>query len=835
MRKIKNGMGAKTVSWIGITISGILFLGSVVGAYVMEDAGVYHTTEKEMRKQIYQSVAEHYSVIVLDNMKNPGNDKFSNTNFRYGIIKADNIENLDLNDESMYVERNFTQEVTSDMLYQVAYEVGANTQFSYAGNLFGNYSVSNQEHTYQISEQVYGVCYDVTEGIFYFETSGDLYPIQHVELMIQYDDGGSTIYEFDYDFGEKMYENMRVEQVTASASEITSDRNVPEIMENPDTETAEWNTRKELTIKKLEKYQGKERLDKILNQKYITFDMFEGTEGDCERWTWVRLNGTEYYNDGTITFYYNSEDLEYNRKISEETSYYLMEEDILCISHTDKNDTERYYVVSILPENLEDTDNRDMFVQAYTVIRLAYSLRYSIFVIMIAAFAVMMFLVFCLIHMAGRRKDSEEIVMTWLDKIPLDFYLIMACAAEIALCVIFLTSLDGLSGSLVLGACAAVVSVLGIFWLGLLTLLTVAVRVKSGTWMKNTILFRILDKIRKVFWVLIKNIPVLGKAAIILLILFVWDFFSMVLVIKQGELGVLLWLIQKMAVCVLVFKSILQMKALKEGGEKIAEGDLGYRIDAENMFWEFKKHAENLNGINTGMSKAVEERMKSERFKTELITNVSHDIKTPLTSLINYVDLLEKEKIENETVKEYLGVLKRQSARLKKLIEDLMEASKASTGNLAVSLERLEAGVSMVQIIGEFEEKTVANGLELLVTKPERPIYILADSRHFWRVIDNLMNNICKYAQPTTRVYINLEEVEDGVLITFRNTSKYALNISSGELMERFVRGDSARTTEGNGLGLSIARSLMELMGGKFELYVDGDLFKVVLKFSRYI
>ena len=250
------------------------------------------------------------------------------------------------------------------------------------------------------------------------------------------------------------------------------------------------------------------------------------------------------------------------------------------------------------------------------------------------------------------------------------------------------------------------------------------------------------------------------------------------------------------------------------------------------MMFDFKKHGENLNSVNVGLSKAVNEKIKSERFKTELITNVSHDIKTPLTSIINYVDLLKKEELENETLQEYIEVLDRQSNRLKKLIEDLMEASKASTGNLEVTLEKLEAGVFMVQTVGEFEEKTKELNLDLIIKKPEEPIYILADGRHFWRVIDNLMNNICKYAQPYTRVYIDLDRKEEKAGITFRNTSKFPLNISSDELMERFVRGDSSRNTEGNGLGLSIAGSLMELMHGEFELVVDGDLFKVILTFE---
>lgn len=262
---------------------------------------------------------------------------------------------------------------------------------------------------------------------------------------------------------------------------------------------------------------------------------------------------------------------------------------------------------------------------------------------------------------------------------------------------------------------------------------------------------------------------------------------------------------------------LIQMKRLQEGGKHIAEGDMDYQIDTEHMLPALKEHAADLNRINEGVSKAVNEKMKSERFKTELITNVSHDIKTPLTSIINYVDLLEKEEIPNENAKEYLEVLERQSARLKKLIEDLIEASKASSGSLSVNLEKLEAGVFLVQTVGEFKEKTEKNKLDLQIKKPGEPIYIMADGRHFWRVIDNLMNNICKYAQPETRVYINLEQTGEKVQITFRNTSRYPLNISSEELMERFVRGDSSRNTEGNGLGLSIAGSLMELMHGKID------------------
>jgi len=276
------------------------------------------------------------------------------------------------------------------------------------------------------------------------------------------------------------------------------------------------------------------------------------------------------------------------------------------------------------------------------------------------------------------------------------------------------------------------------------------------------------------------------------------------------------------------------MKKLRAGAKALAAGNEAHRVDTTRMYGEFKDHAEDLNNIGDGITRAVDERMKSERFKTELITNVSHDIKTPLTSIVNYVDLLEKEQPENEKMREYIEVLSRQSARLKKLIDDLIEASKASTGNLNVNFERCALGVLLDQTAGEYSERLCGEGLELVLNKPESEVFIRADGRHMWRVFDNLMNNVCKYAQPDTRVYLSLEKNENRAIITFRNISRNQLNVSGDELMERFVRGDSSRNTEGSGLGLSIARSLVELQKGEMKLVVDGDLFKIVLNFPAY-
>jgi len=303
--------------------------------------------------------------------------------------------------------------------------------------------------------------------------------------------------------------------------------------------------------------------------------------------------------------------------------------------------------------------------------------------------------------------------------------------------------------------------------------------------------------------------------------------------LSNGETDNLMvcWLLEKLVLVPAVLYLALGLRKLQAGGAALATGDLSYQTDTKGLIWALKTHGENLNSIAVGMNRAVEERLKSERMKTELITNVSHDLKTPLTSILNYSGLIAAEPCENEKITEYAQVLTRQSERLTRLIDDLVEASKASTGNLDVLLAPVEAQVLLGQASGEYTERLAAAGLELVTKMPEEPIRIMADGRRMWRIFDNLMNNICKYAMPGTRVYLSLEKMADSAVITFKNTSRAPLNISEEELLERFVRGDSARSSDGNGLGLSIARSLAELQGGKLRLHIDGDLFKAILVF----
>lgn len=331
---------------------------------------------------------------------------------------------------------------------------------------------------------------------------------------------------------------------------------------------------------------------------------------------------------------------------------------------------------------------------------------------------------------------------------------------------------------------------------------------------------------------LLRNLNVIWKlCGVVALIVAGLEFLAMA---ARYDGGILLCL---MLLDVLVLLAVgffaMQLDRLKKGGERLADGDLDYKVPTDHMYWDLQQHAKNLNAISDGMASAVEERLKSERMKYELLTNVSHDIKTPLTSIINYVDLLRGEPVESKQAQEYIEVLERQSAKLKKLITDLIEVSKATTGNITVNSERTHAGELLRQCVGEYSERFAAQELQPILTVPEDEPSIYADGRLLWRVFDNLLGNIVKYALPGTRVYIDLESTGNQVVISLKNISREQLSISSDELMERFVRGDASRATEGSGLGLSIARSLTELMQGRFGLIVDGDLFKIVLNFEK--
>lgn len=292
-----------------------------------------------------------------------------------------------------------------------------------------------------------------------------------------------------------------------------------------------------------------------------------------------------------------------------------------------------------------------------------------------------------------------------------------------------------------------------------------------------------------------------------------------------------LWLCVNLWIFYLMFRRAADRDRLDLAIRHLAGGETAYQVDVSRFSGKIRETARNLNNVSQGLEAALSEKVKSERLKADLITNVSHDIKTPLTSIINYVDLIKRENIQDEKVQRYLEVLEQKSLRLKNLTEDLVEASKASSGNLKLDISRLDFIELIYQTNGEFEEKFASRRLNLITSAPEHSVLIEADGRRLWRVLENLYNNAFKYALEGSRIYVDVTVENSMAVFTIKNMSASPLNIRAEELTERFVRGDVARTTEGSGLGLSIAKSLTQLQGGSFEIYIDGDLFKVKVAF----
>lgn len=280
-------------------------------------------------------------------------------------------------------------------------------------------------------------------------------------------------------------------------------------------------------------------------------------------------------------------------------------------------------------------------------------------------------------------------------------------------------------------------------------------------------------------------------------------------------------------------KEAIQDQKLLDGMKKLEEGDLEYQFDPDEFDNFRKEFASAVNGIHEVFLTSVTESMKNERMQTDLITNVSHDIKTPLTSIINYVELLKRENIENERARGYIDILEQKSYRLKHLTEDLVEASRISSGNIELEMTQIEMREMLYQAGGEFADKFEEKGLQLIENMAQEPLYIRADGRRLWRVLENLFQNVSKYAMPDTRVYVDLLDMGTEVRLSIKNISKQRLNIAAKDLTERFIRGDISRSTEGSGLGLSIAKNLTELQGGSFDIYLDGDLFRVTITFPK--
>ena len=559
------------------------------------------------------------------------------------------------------------------------------------------------------------------------------------------------------------------------------------------------------------------------------------------------------------SYLYNDGDLKPIAEIYQNTNFeFELYENGTCLYSTrtyrDVLQTNDYYIsyetetapsVRLVGYAVQPINCLDIFTGDIRFIIFLYSMRYVFIALIIAAALLFIpFFVYLLVS-AGKHPNEEKARGSFVELIPFDLF----TAIYVGLFILAAFGYIMIMGDLFqyLGRISYILFTLlsGLcYLLVLLYLMSFITRLRIGGILKTTLIWRIFAfifrtigrffrfigrKLRAFFGML----PLVWQMVVALGVLFLADIlaFLFYLATHAGFLYVIYLTGRTILFAMLAIYALYMLRKLQKGGEAIAKGDFSYQIETENMLGDFKRFGDDLNHIGTSMEKEVASRIKSERMKTELITNVSHDIKTPLTSIINYVDLIKKEEPENENVREYVEVLDRQAHKLKKLIGDLVEASKASTGNIAVELAECDVSVMLEQTVGEYEDKLQDAGLSAVVTSAQTPMKIMADGRHLWRVFDNLMNNICKYSLPGTRVYLETKNVGETGVITFKNISKAPIDVPAEELTERFVRADSSRNTEGSGLGLSIAQSLVKLQNGSLDIVCDGDLFKVVLTF----
>lgn len=500
----------------------------------------------------------------------------------------------------------------------------------------------------------------------------------------------------------------------------------------------------------------------------------------------------------------------------------------------------------------------------FSLLEVVRGFRSDLFLILgvsLLAFAILGVYLCCV---AGRSPKSSQVQAGGLNRMPLDVYLILAIASISGIIVV---AWDGASVALeqnlqvgcVFGAGAGFLACL--IFVGLCFAFVAQIKTPNGFWWRNTLIVRVLCLLgRAAQWVLRGLLPFLGRGlkklgggagnllsklmrqlkekahGFLSLLPLTWQWLAcgfgifLLMLLAVAVRSVFFTLLFLAADVVLILYGARSFGTLMESTRRMSRGDLDIKVDDQQMVGVFRDFAEDLNDLAGVAVAAAQKQLKSERMKTELITNVSHDIKTPLTSIINYVDLLQRPHTQQEEAA-YLEVLERQSQRLKKLIEDLMEMSKANTGNMTVEITEVNAVESVNQALGEFADKLDRAQLIPVFRHTEEAVYMRADGRLVWRVLSNLLGNAVKYAMPGTRLYVDLLETEGKVILSLKNISREELNVEADELMERFVRGDGSRNTEGSGLGLNIAKSLMELQKGQLQLLVDGDLFKVTLIF----
>ena len=571
---------------------------------------------------------------------------------------------------------------------------------------------------------------------------------------------------------------------------------------------------------------------------------FNIVNGKIETNSEILAKRAEQYLNLFIFSYYTINDSTY--MTSDENIYIQPENAVDTYSYED-NPNINYYTTNIedfiiytsYNENFMDASKQMLVCKSIEMLR---PYENSFYILMPICTALTVLILLYLIVSIGHKKGTKGIATSDFDKIPLEIIGFIGICIIGLVFILLAQEVDTTEFELIISLLFTVYFT--IFIVGIIIFDTIIKRIKSRTFWKTTlvgkiviILLKPIHKFEK-FMEEVRGTSKYFSNAITKFIVFVCIevFLAFIVFILFNSSDPFIFLLLEFILVAFfiqrMVKAIVNYDKIEKKLKEMYEGDNQTQLDKNQFLPVFNQSITYLNDISNGLENAIQDRMKSERLKTELITNVSHDIKTPLTSIINYVDLIKQENIQNEKVKEYIEILDNKSQRLKKLIEDLVEASKVSTGNVKLNLEKINIVELINQAVGEFEDKFESKGLDIVINSNENEIFIFADSRYMYRIIDNLFSNISKYALQNSRVYIDIQKIEDKVYIKMKNISKDKLNIPAEELMQRFVRGDKSRTTEGSGLGISIAQNLTEIQNGKFNLIIDGDLFKTELEFN---
>ena len=494
-----------------------------------------------------------------------------------------------------------------------------------------------------------------------------------------------------------------------------------------------------------------------------------------------------------------------------------------------------YYVSS-----LGESSVNDKYSSAFRWIEIADSLKYMLFLALaVAAVVIIIMLSLITINAGTKENESGEVEPGFIDKIPFDICLLFLVAIVGIAWVIMGLTMAGDVG-MVLNNVIILILFVALILILMTFLQTLSVRVKMGKLYKNTLVYRIIRKFkrktpRNLRKRIFKEISFFKKMCIGIALYIIVEAAILLAMVYLGIIGevfapmsvlgmfLVVWALSRLILIPIIAMIAINLNYIKEEGQRLAEGVLGDEIAGKLTIASFRAHGKNLDQIKKEINKAMEQEIKSERLKTELITNVSHDIKTPLTSIVSYVDILRREETTEEEREKYLEILSRHTKNLNILLDELIEASKISSGNIEIELSRISMNIIISQTVEEFADKLEKNALLPRISMPDDDVYVMGDGRWIWRILSNLLNNACKYAAPDTDVEIDLEKVGGKAILRIINEAKAEITVDAQELTERFVRGDSSRHTEGSGLGLSITKILAELQDAQLEVEVDDE------------